>query len=105
MNIDIKYNIGDKVKWRKSQELNQYETCSFCNGAKEVQGADNTVLPCPKCHGRGTTKVLGYIDGIGKIIGMSINYNSEYMTKLIVAYRLTDGIDVEQDEIVEKINN
>ena len=78
MNIAVNYNIGDEVTWRYAQNSNREEKCSFCGGAKEVQGADHTVLPCPKCHGKGTTLVPEYREGRSIITGITVNYDSSY---------------------------
>ena len=103
MNIVVEYSIGDEVTWRYAQNSNREEKCSFCGGAKEVQGADHTVLPCPKCHGKGTTPVPEYREGRSIITGIIVNYDSSYNDAPIINYR-TDSGSIKQDDITGKVS-
>lgn len=76
MVIDVKYNPGDWVNYRIARETNQDTVCPFCNGSKVVEGNDKSILPCPKCNGLGTVKVLEYREGSAQISSVNVQYNS-----------------------------
>lgn len=99
MNIEVKYNIGDNVQYRMRQELNQYEICGFCNGNKQIQGADHTVLPCPKCNGYGQVKKINYQDYSGIINNIIINYDANHMTTPEIIYFI-ESIPIKQENII-----
>ena len=102
MNVEVKYNIGDEIAWKYAQNSSRQETCSFCGGSKEVQGADHTILPCPKCKGTGKTPVPEYREGRSIIRSISIAYDSEYNTEPVVTYR-TDSGNISQKDVTGKV--
>lgn len=99
MNIEMKYNIGDHIQWRIGNTTEQMEICSFCNGTGEVQGADNTILPCPKCKGFKQTRVLSYQFYDDIIKNFSIIYVPEEMVKPQISY-LTQNNNYVSEEII-----
>lgn len=103
MNIAVNYNIGDEVTWRYAQNSNREEKCSFCSGTKQVQGADHTVLPCPKCQGKGITPVPEYREGRSVITGILVNYDSSYNKEPVISYR-TDTGTIKQEDITGKVD-
>ncbi len=105
MNIEVKYNIGDKIKFKTAQQLDEYETCSFCNGNKQIQGADNTVLPCPKCNGRGITRKVLVTDKIETIYNIMVSYNSMDMGQAQISYQIANGAFIQQDDIIGVVNS
>ena len=100
MNIEIKYNIGDRIQWRNINETDQMETCSFCNGTGEVQGADNTILPCPKCHGLKITAVQNYTLKDDIIKNFSIEYDPTNMAKPKIYYLTQNSGYVNSDIVI-----
>lgn len=103
MNIVVNYNIGDKVNLQVVHMLNEYETCSFCGGTGEVQGADNTVLPCPKCNGQKQTRKTQIQIGTDIIRNIIVRYESEHMVKPEILYQTINGAIIQQEEIIEKL--
>lgn len=106
MNIEIKYNVGDNVHYRMAKETSQFVTCPFCNGTKQVQGHDSSILPCPKCDGSGKVKTVEYREGSAEISGIHVQYNSEdlrnYPNGPIVVYSSNIG-NISQEEVVGKV--
>lgn len=98
MNINVRYNIGDKVSWRIPQTGSDDIICPFCNGTKIVQGHDGSTLPCPKCNGRGTVKTIEYREGSSTITGINVMYNSDDLKNygdgaVIVYYSNSGNVD------------
>lgn len=54
--INLKYDIGDVVKYKTIEDEYKYATCEFCGGTGRVWGANNTSAACPLCGGY--TKIL-----------------------------------------------
>ena len=52
MTIEVKYSIGDRVKFRHSVSDIDLIPCTFCNCTGKVTGADGTTDDCPRCDGR-----------------------------------------------------
>jgi hypothetical protein len=104
MNIDVKYNIGDNVKYYIINTLDMYETCSFCNGRTEIQGADHTILPCPKCNGRGATRIIRTEEKTGIITDINVYFDSSNMKVPIIMY-VVNGSTVAQNDIVGVVNS
>ena len=103
MNIEVKYDVGDKINLQFTHTLNEYENCSFCNGTGEIQGADNTILPCPRCNGQKRirkTQIQMSTDTIRNII---VRYESEHMTKPEILYQTINGATIQQEDVVKKL--
>jgi len=105
MLIEVKYNIDDYIKWKKKVQKQEKETCPFCNGAKNVQGHDNSILPCPRCYGVGMVNKTEYINGEGNIIAIQVTYDSHRLKDFPNGPKViywTDRGDVEQSDIIEE---
>lgn len=108
MIIDVKYNVGDKVKWKSYVETKDHITCPFCSGKNVIIGNDGSQMICPRCYGNGNIAVEKEIDKEGNIVQILIAYNSnnkqKYMNGPEISYNI-DGFLVDQSRILEVINN
>ena len=68
MLIEVKYAIGDKVRYRHATTIVEKEDCTFCNGSGEIVSMfDGTIEECPRCDGRGYLE--NEYDGTREYIG------------------------------------
>ena len=54
--INLKYDIGDVVKYKTTEDEYKYAVCEFCGGTGRVWGVNNTSANCPRCGGN--TEIL-----------------------------------------------
>lgn len=108
MNIEVKYEVGDLVNYKIARTTSQMVTCPFCNGAKQVQGHDGSVLPCPKCDGNGKVPTIEYREGSTEITGIDVRYNSSDLKSYVngprIIYYSSVG-NIPQEEIVGKTSS
>lgn len=103
MNIEIKYNIGDVIKYRTTNTTTETAPCTFCNGSKTIQGHDNSVLPCPRCNGTGIMHLTETREGTATINQFSVNYDSGSNTVPTIIYRTPNG-QFKQEDIIETVS-
>lgn len=107
MTINIKYDIGDTVKWEKAIQNNEkIIKCNFCNGTGKVQGSDKSVLPCPRCYGKRTVPETEILKGEGIVQDFRVLYDTTMMKEFpngpkILYYTTT--ADIYQDDIVSNL--
>ena len=98
MTIEVRYNIGDEITWRVTQNSSRQEICSFCSGTGEVQGADNTILPCPKCNGIKQTPVKEYREGRSIVDSIYVSYDSNDKRGVMIVYGTSSG-SINQNDV------
>lgn len=54
MDIKTKFNFFDKVREISFERDRVWTKCSFCDGEKNINGADGSSAICPECHGHGS---------------------------------------------------
>ena len=99
MNIEIKYNVGDKIQWRIGKQTEELEDCSFCNGIGQIQGHDNSILRCPKCNGFKKYPVLRYVDGESTVQGIVVSWSSFDAADPTIVYHTEKG-GIPQNSII-----
>ena len=108
MIIDVKYNVGDKVKWKSFVETKDHVTCPFCGGKNVINGEDGSQMICPRCYGNGNIVVEKEIDREGSIIQILVSYNSNEKQKYIggpeILYNINGSL-VDQSRILEVISD
>ena len=60
MNIETKFEMGQKVYRIHQPTVSDWEPCGFCADGihkGEVEGADGQYATCPRCYGRGGKNV------------------------------------------------
>lgn len=51
MNIQTKYNFGDKPWEINTEPEKSWKMCPFCSGEGNIAGQDGSSETCPKCYG------------------------------------------------------
>ena len=76
MLIDVKYAIGDKVRFKHTVVIVDKEACTFCNESGYVTGADGTTEECPRCEGKGyiEVEINGELTYEGEIKDIQVYY-------------------------------
>lgn len=81
MNIDVKYDVGDKVVYKKRETEFREETCSCCGGKGSIIGVDGKTYICGHCDGSGTTIKGPYVGKIvekeGIVQSVHVRYDSD----------------------------
>lgn len=112
MIIDIKYNLGDNIRYIERKQHEVYGPCPCCDQVGEIIGADGEKYECPNCEGSG--KVYeGMIESkkekTGTIKAFAVSYNSEmecYHGKPWIYYITPhSSYHIMQDDIIEKIES
>lgn len=110
MTIDVKYNIGDNIRYIKKISHPIWELCSCCNGKKYIIGADGEQYECPNCDGDGKIHEgdLNIEDEkTGIIKSIHIHYDSDmesYHRKPNIYYTIPQSVHhINQEDILEKI--
>lgn len=49
--INLKYDIGDVVKYKTIEDEYEYAACEFCGGTGRIWGVTHTSAACPMCGG------------------------------------------------------
>ena len=110
MKIEIKYNIGDVIKYKHKILHEVFEPCTCCDGVGKIIGADGDVYLCPKCEGNKSVKVGELEEEIekeGTINRILINYDSMmecYHGKPWIYYNVPQNTyNIMQEDIIGKI--
>lgn len=110
MYIEVKYRPEDYVKFNRALNGVRMKKCPFCDGEKEIIGADYSTEECPRCEGTGYTKekVTEMMSVQGPIQKIEIEFrkNEEIpKIKYIVDRWGMKSFEVYQEEIIEKVDN
>ena len=100
MIIDIKHNVGEKIRFRLPQDSSEYSSCTFCDGSGKISGYDNSVAICPVCKGIGEVQKKVFVEGESTIRIVTVNYNSKTDLAPKVVY-ICDGYNIPADNVLE----
>lgn len=111
MLIDIRYAIGDQVRYKQTATIVDKKACSFCNeSGKVVSLFDGTSEECPRCEGKGyiEKEVLGNLEYEGTIQDIQVYYFGDHQDKEpYVLYRMAGWANsqtwIAESSILEKI--
>lgn len=111
LNIEVKYNKGDIIRYIHKETKYEHVPCGFCDGAGRLKGCDGTVHECPVCEGYGWNEGKAYQEvneWQDEIDGIQVHYDSDnYPYKNAgpsVRYRTKQGHYVDQNDVREKLN-
>ena len=108
MNLQTKFNIGDKVATIQNFSEEIFKTCSTCEGSGKIQIKDKE-FDCPDCYGKGGTEEWetkkwnvannkGILSGYDKVIKVDIDVfrnkgdiKSTIIIRYILGYRYSDS--------------
>ena len=110
MTIDVKYNIGDSIRYIEKISYPVWDLCSCCKGEKYIIGADGEQYECPKCAGNGKVHEgdLNIEDEkTGTIKSIHIHYDSDmdfYHGKPDIYYIVPQSAyHIQQEDVLRKI--
>ena len=110
MTIDVKYNIGDSIRYIEKISHLVWDLCSCCKGEKYIIGADGEQYECPKCEGNGKIRKenLNVEDEkTGTIKSIHIHYDSDissYHGKPDIYYTIPQSFyHIQQADVLGKI--
>lgn len=92
MLIEVKYAIGDKVRFRHGVTIVDKDHCSFCDGEGVIRSLfDGTEEECPRCDGKGYTEheYEGSVEDIETIRDIQVYYYGENDKEPYVLYRMS----------------
>lgn len=107
MTIDVKYNVGDNIRYIEKIFHPVWDRCSCCKGEKYIIGADEKQYECPKCKGNGKVCEGGLNvedKKTGTIKSIHIRYDSNIDGKPNIYYTIPQSVyHIQQEDILEKI--
>lgn len=110
MKIEVKYNIGDNIRYIQRTPHAVYVECPCCGGEGWIFGADKKIYDCPNCEGFGKIcekEIESEEEKTGTIKTFAVSYNSEmecYHGKPWIYYTTPQSLyRIMQDDIIEKI--
>ena len=110
MKIEVKYNIGDNIRYIERKQHDVYVECPCCRGKGWILGADEETYECPRCEGYaevydGTEEILE--EKTGTIQTFHVSYDSEiecYHGKPWIYYTTPHSLyRIMQDDVIEKV--
>lgn len=109
MIIDVKYDIGDVVKYIERRKDKVFGPCSCCDGDGYITGNDDVKYVCPKCKG-GKQDFLGEKvseeEKVGTLSSIHVRYDSNFdesfgRNKLLIYYHVPrSDYCIKQEDIV-----
>lgn len=110
MIINVKYDIGDTIRYIEKKRNYVYGSCPCCNKTGEITGADGEKYECPNCKGskkvcKGITESEEEKTGTIKTINVSYDSGMEcYHGKSWIYYTTPhSSYHIMQEDIIEKI--
>ncbi len=110
MTIDVKYNIGDNIRYIEKISHPVWGRCPCCDGEKYIVGVDGEHYECPKCGGNGKVHegdLNVETEKTGTIKSVHIHYDSDmdfYHGKSNIYYSIPQGsYHIRQEDVLEKI--
>lgn len=101
MTIEVRYEIGEKIKYMTTiTNYSEMVACTFCDGSGRISGYDNTVTECPKCLGTGQVRKMNIIQGDSKIKNVRVNYNALTDKKPSIVYECENGLFINQEDVI-----
>lgn len=108
MIVDVKYNVGDCIKFYKGDWIPRYKKCPCCNGAGWVKGYDGGQYDCGNCEGEGQVRDGYDVEKELKesiISSVHFQYDSDAVEKkkLKIWYRTPRESRILQEDVIEKV--
>ena len=110
MIIDIKYNIGDNIRYIERKRREVYGPCPCCDQTGEIIGADGEEYECPNCDGSGRVykeTIKTEEEKTGTIKTFVVSYNSEmecYHGKPWIYYTTPhSSYHIMQEDVIGKV--
>lgn len=107
-NINIKYAVGDSVRYLNKIYHQIMEVCPCCSGDGKITGKDGEEYYCPKCEAVGQIATGKYSQEInektGTISSVHVHYDSNGLGAVNITYRIPQADkDIKEEDIIERI--
>ena len=111
MIIEVKYNVGDSIRYIERKNHEVWGPCPCCDGFKYITGADGEKYECPVCEGKGQVlegELESEEEKTGTISSIHVIYDSNYHGRAgrepWVYYNIPqDRYNIDQKDIIERI--
>lgn len=111
MNINVKYDIGDVIKYMMKIRHEVFDKCPCCYGDGYVIGQDGRQYECSECEGTGSVSTGKYLveaqEKEGTISSIHVHFDSNYSSfdgKPKIYYNVPQTIyKIMQEDVIEKI--
>lgn len=108
MIIDVKYNVGDCIKFYKKNWTEKYVKCGCCNGEGSIIGYNGKRYDCGHCGGKGVIRDGYDVEEELKesiISSVHFQYDSDAIEKkkLKIWYKTPRESRILQEDIIEKV--
>lgn len=111
MIIEIKYNVGDSIRYieRKTHEV--WGPCTCCDGSGYITGFDGEKYDCPNCEGKGQVfegELESEEEKTGTVSSVHVVYDSNYYghrgKKPWIYYNIPQNhYNINQEDVIERI--
>ena len=106
--INIKYNVGDVIRYKVQREEFKHLPCPCCGGPGWIPGMDKMKYECPECEGH------GWIEGPARVVeeikeGTIARVHAEYDSavaggKVYIYYKIPQRHNyVYQEDVIERV--
>ena len=107
MIIEIKYNVGDNIRYTYSDYVTKYVKCPCCDGSGYIVGKNGKVYDCPNCDPDHWGQIKDGYDIFkhevtGTISAFHVNYDST-LKKPIIYYSTPQDSKIFQEDIIERV--
>lgn len=106
MIINVKYDVGDTIKYVHTDHRRTFGKCECCGGGGNIIGMDYKAYTCPRCHGTGMAHI-GWMDESeekeGTIWQVIVEYDSHGYDKPVIKYSTPHEPCILEEEIIERV--
>lgn len=111
MIIEIKYNVGDSIRYIERRTHEVWGSCPCCDKSGYIIGADGEKYDCPNCEGKGQVfegDLESEEEKTGTISSMHVVYDSNYFGRRgrepWIYYNIPQSnYNINQDDVIERI--
>ena len=115
MIIEVKYGVGDAIKYLKKKRKEIIDECPCCGGTGNVEGVDGNLYDCGYCDSTGFIETGRYEEEVEELIGtissVHVAYDSNIarkgqLGKVQISYCVPQSYyNIMQEDIIEKIES
>lgn len=115
MQINILYDVGDKIRYVQPHQQEIVKNCSCCAGTGQIVGRDGLIYECGECEGSGIKRTGKYRvtteERTGTISSVHVAYDSNMcrgrgkdLGYVYIYYNVPQNhYNIDQEDIIEKI--
>lgn len=111
--INIKYDVGDNIRYIERKRKPILIDCPCCGGSGKIIGKDGNLYDCGECEGQGKYHVDSWEEELcektGTICRVSVRYDtsmSSFYGKAEIYYNVPHSTkNISQDDVIERIES